>query len=361
MGNVLSLIFPHAGGLRPAIILGLLALALVLVLILALAIGPLMVPAGTIVKLLAEMLGLMPAGTVDSTLRDIVLDLRVPRALSGICIGTLLATGGAVMQGLFRNPLADPGLIGVSSGAALAVASFIVLGGGIAFLPAELRYYGMPVAAFTGGLVVVLLIQRLASRDGRTDVPTMLLAGIAVTAVVMAGIGLLTFVSDDTQLRSITFWSLGSLGGVGWASMVVLGPVAVVVLLASLRFADVLDALMLGEREAYSIGFEVERAKRVMVLTVAAGVGAAVAFTGLIGFVGIVAPHMTRLLLGAAHRRLLLGSSLLGGLLVVLADTVCRVIVAPAELPIGVITSLVGAPFFLLLLLHQQRRGVPPL
>lgn len=344
---------------RPVVLLALLVAGLVLSLVLATAIGPLMVPPGEIGRVFAEALGILPANSTDATLRDIVLDLRLPRALSGMCIGALLATGGSVMQGLFRNPLADPGLIGVSSGAALAVASFIVFGGSIAFLPASLRYYGMPLAAFAGGLVVVLLIQRLAYGDGRTDVPTMLLAGIAVTAVVMAGIGFLTFISDDTQLRSITFWSLGSLGGVGWASMVVLGPVAAVVLLLSLRFADVLDALMLGEREAYSIGFEVERAKRVMVLSVAAGVGAAVAFTGLIGFVGIVAPHMTRLLLGAAHRRLLIGSSLLGGLLVVLADTACRVIVAPAELPIGIITSLIGAPFFLVLLLHQQRQGYP--
>ncbi|HVI91223.1 MAG TPA: iron ABC transporter permease [Dongiaceae bacterium] len=338
--------------------MALLALGLMLGLVLATMIGPLTVPPREIGKALAEALGLMPAGTVDATLRDIILDLRVPRALSGLCVGALLAMGGAVMQGLFRNPLADPGLVGVSSGAALAVASFIVFGGSITFLPANLRYYAMPVAAFAGGLVVVLLVQRLAYRDGRTDVPTMLLAGVAVTAVVMAGIGLLTFVSDDAQLRSITFWSLGSLGGVGWASMAILGPVAIVALLISQRFADVLDAMMLGEREAYSIGFEVERAKRVMVLTVAAGVGTAVAFTGLIGFVGIVAPHMTRLLLGATHRRLLTGSGLLGGLLVVLADTACRVIVAPAELPIGIITSLIGAPFFLVLLLHQQRRAL---
>ncbi|HVJ41059.1 MAG TPA: iron ABC transporter permease [Dongiaceae bacterium] len=359
MGNAILLASAEARRHRPTVILALLGLGLVASILAATAIGPLTVPPREIGNVLAEALGLLPAGTVDATLRDIVLDLRVPRALAGWCIGALLSTGGATMQGLFRNPLADPGLIGVSSGAALAVAGFIVLGSGLAFLPANLRYYAMPLAAFVGGLIVVLLIQRLAYRDGRTDVPTMLLAGIAVTAIVMAGIGLLTFVSDDPQLRSITFWTLGSLGGVGWASLAVLGPVAVAVLLLSLGFADVLDALMLGEREAYSIGFEVERAKRVMVFTVAAGVGAAVAFTGLIGFVGIIAPHMTRLILGAAHRRLLIGSCLLGGLLVILADTACRMVVAPAELPIGIVTSLVGAPFFLALLLHQQRRGFP--
>lgn len=359
MGNAILLIVPDAQRHRPILILTLMGLGLVVSLIVATMTGPLMMPPGEVGAAVAEALGLLPAGTVDATWRDIVLDLRLPRVLAGLCVGALLSAGGATMQGLFRNPLADPGLIGVSSGAALAVAGFIVLGGNLTFIPASLRYYAMPLVAFGGGLTVVLLIQRLASRDGRTDVPTMLLAGIAVTAIVMAGIGLLTFVSDDAQLRSITFWTLGSLGGAGWASVAILGPVAVAVLFLSLRFADVLDALMLGEREAYSLGFEVERAKRVMVFTVAAGVGTAVAFTGLIGFIGIVAPHMTRLVLGPAHRRLLIGACLLGGLLVILADTACRMAVAPAELPIGIVTSLVGAPFFLILLLHQQRRGFP--
>ena len=322
---------------------------------LAVIIGPLSVSLRDLGHILLTAIGIEPAQMVDATLRSIVLDLRFPRALGALSIGVLLATGGATMQGLFRNPLADPGLIGVSSGAALAAASFIVFGGRIPGLPSGLRYYAMPMAAFLGGLVVVLLIQRLAARGGRTDVATMLLAGIAVTAIVMAGIGLLTFVSDDSQLRSITFWSLGSLGGVGWPAVAVLAPGAVVTLWISLRFADVLDGLMLGEREAYSLGFDVERAKCLMILTVAAGVGAAVAFTGLIGFVGIIAPHMIRLVLGSSHRSLLIGSALLGGLSLMLADTVCRVIVAPAELPIGIVTSLVGAPFFLVLLLRQGR------
>lgn len=343
-----------------ALVLPALVVALVIGLAISVATGPVTVSPTELGHILLAAIGVGPAGEVNATLQRIVLDLRLPRALAAVSIGALLASGGATMQGLFRNPLADPGLIGVSSGAALAVASFIVFGELIPGLSAGLRYYAMPLAAFIGGISVVLLIQRLAYRDGRTDVPTMLLAGIAVTAVVMAGIGLLTFVSDDTKLRSITFWSLGSLGGIGWAAVATLLPVSVLSLLVSLKFAAVLDGLMLGEREAYSLGFDVETAKRLMILTVAAGVGAAVAFTGLIGFVGIIAPHAVRLLLGPKHGPLLISSALLGGLLLVLADTACRVVAAPAELPIGIVTSLVGAPFFLTLLLRQRQGAFPP-
>jgi iron complex transport system permease protein len=340
------------------LVLAVLGLALLLAVMLAVATGPVPVTFGDLVRILLAPFGLMPGETVDPSLRDIVLDLRLPRALTAVCVGGVLALGGVTMQGLFRNPLADPGLIGVSSGAALATAGFIVLGGSMTLLPAALRFYTMPLAAFIGGLIVVLLIGRLAQRDGRTDIATMLLAGIAVTAVVMAGIGLLTFISDDAQLRSITFWTLGSLGGAGWAGLLVLAPATLLVLLVSLGHARILDAMILGEREAFSLGFNLEVAKRWMILTVAAGVGAAVAFTGLIGFVGIVAPHMMRLLLGPTHRRLLIGSALLGGLMLVLADTACRIVVAPAELPIGIVTSLLGAPFFLLLLRGRSGDGV---
>ena len=341
------------------LVLPVLVIALVIGVAISIATGPVTVSPAELGRILLAAVGIGPAAEANATLQRIVLDLRMPRALAALSIGALLATGGATMQGLFRNPLADPGLIGVSSGAALAVASFIVFGEAIPGLPAGLRYYAMPLAAFIGGILVVSLIQRLACRDGRTDVPTMLLAGIAVTAIVMAGIGLLTFVSDDTKLRSITFWSLGSLGGIGWASVAILLPVSVLSLLVSLKFAAVLDGLMLGEREAYSLGFDVETAKRLMILTVAAGVGAAVAFTGLIGFVGIIAPHAMRLLLGPKHGPLLISSALLGGLLLVLADTACRVVAAPAELPIGIVTSLVGAPFFLALLLRQRQGAFP--
>jgi iron complex transport system permease protein len=261
------------------------------------------------------------------------------------------------MQGLFRNPLADPTLIGVSGGAALFAASFIVFGGAVHFIPEALRFYGMPGAAFIGAVTVVLLIKRLSQREGRTEVATMLLAGIAVNAVVMAGIGLLTFVATDAQLRTITFWNLGSLGGSGWRSALVVAPITAAMLALCLVSARALDAMMLGEREAHTLGFDVETAKRLLVIAVAGGVGAATAFTGMIVFVGIVAPHMVRIAIGPSHRRLVIGAALLGALLILLADVLCRIVIAPAELPIGVVTSLIGAPFFLGLLLKGRREG----
>jgi iron complex transport system permease protein len=340
-----------------SLMLPLLAAALLAGFVLTVAVGPVLLTPGEIGHVLLQALGIVPASAGDAMARSIILDLRLPRALAAVGVGAVLAMGGAIMQGMFRNPLADPGLIGVSGGAALATATFIVFGGALGGFSVLQRFFAMPLAAFIGGLAVALLIQRLAQRNGRTDVATMLLAGIAVTAMVMAGIGLLTFISDDAQLRSITFWSLGSLGGVGWEALAVLAPTTLIALAAGLIHARVLDAMILGEVEAYSLGFDVEAAKRRMVVAVAVGVGAAVAFTGLIGFVGIVAPHMVRLAIGPTHRRLLLGSAMLGGLLLVLADTACRTVVAPAELPIGIVTSLAGAPFFLALLLGRRRDG----
>ena len=331
-----------------AIVLPLLVVGVVAAFLLSVALGPIPIT-------LSEIGAALTGGKVDAMLKDIILDLRIPRSLMALSVGAVLAVGGSALQGLFRNPLADPTLIGVSGGAALAAASFIVFGGMLTFIPDGLRLYAMPVVAFLGSMAVVLLIQRLAQRDGRTDIATMLLAGIALNAIVMAGIGLLTFIGNDIQLRTINFWMLGSLGGSGWGPLSAVGPVSLVVVLACLGLARVLDGMMLGEREAQTLGFRVETAKRLVVIAVAAGVGTAVAFTGVIVFVGIVAPHMVRLAIGPAHRALLIGAALLGGILLLLADTLCRLIVAPAELPIGIVTSLLGAPFFLALLIGRSR------
>jgi iron complex transport system permease protein len=340
---------PDEGVASPAaVLLPLLVAGVVAAFLLSVALGPIPIR-------LSEIGAALFGGSVDAMLRDVILDLRIPRALMALSVGAVLAVGGTAMQGLFRNPLADPTLIGVSGGAALAAASFIVFGASLTFIPDSLRLYAMPVAAFLGGIVVVFVIQRLAQRDGRTDIATMLLAGIAVNAVVMAGIGLLTFIGNDAQLRTINFWMLGSLGGSGWGPLSAVGPVALVVVLVCLGLARVLDGMMLGEREAQTLGFEVETAKRLLIIAVAAGVGAAVAFSGMIVFVGIVAPHMVRLAIGPAHRALLVGAALLGGILLLLADTLCRLIVVPAELPIGIVTSLLGAPFFLALLMGRSR------
>lgn len=297
----------------------------------------------------------------------VFLAIRLPRAVLAILVGSALAVSGAALQGLFRNPLADPGLIGVSTGAALAAAAFIVLGGslsaalsasfGFEFHGATLGFMALPLAAFLGGLVSTFLVYRIANRAGQTDVATLLLAGVALNAISGASVGLLIFLSDDQQLRDLNFWLLGSLGGVTWAKVLGVAPFIAGATLALLLFARHLNALLLGEREASHLGFRIERTKKAIVLFVALATGASVAITGVIGFVGLVVPHLVRLSMGADHKFLMPASLLLGASLMLVADLAARSVALPAELPIGILTSCVGGPFFLWLLLRARARG----
>jgi iron complex transport system permease protein len=282
----------------------------------------------------------------------VILQVRMPRVLMGLVIGAALAVAGALMQGLFRNPLADPGLIGVSGGAALGAAVMIVMGHG--FLPASVQLLGVPVGAFIGGLATTLALYRIASSRGATSTPLLLLAGVAFGALSGALIGLLAYVSDDRQLRDLSFWSLGSLSGSSWSKVIVVASFVTPSLLLARRLAAGLNALSLGEAEAFHSGFPVQRLKGLLVLLVALSVGASVAGAGMIGFVGIVTPHLVRLAGGADHRYVLAGSALLGGGLLTAADAVARVVVAPAELPLGILTAAVGAPFFFWLLMRNR-------
>jgi iron complex transport system permease protein len=260
------------------------------------------------------------------------------------------------MQGLFRNPLADPGIVGVSSGAGLGAALMIVAGSWLpAGLMASLGILALPFAAFLGGLATTALLYRIGTRGGYTDVATMLLAGIAVAALAGAAIGLLIFTADDKQLRDINFWLLGSLAGATTDKILMCVPVIAAVLASMPFMARGLNALVLGEAAAGHLGIPVQRLKRLSIVAVAAATGAGVAVSGSIGFVGIVVPHLLRLTIGPDHRYLLPASALLGASLLLLADTVARTIVTPAELPIGILTALAGAPFFLWILL--KRRG----
>jgi iron complex transport system permease protein len=262
-----------------------------------------------------------------------------------------------MMQGLFRNPLADPGLVGVSAGAALAVVAMIVLGGSaLAPVTAIFQVHALPVAAFLGGLAGTVILYRIATRRGRTSVATMLLAGIAIGALAAAMTGYLVYTSNDRQLRDITFWTLGGISGASWTKLLVAGPMMLAALAAVPTIAHGLNAIVFGEAEAYHLGVPVQRLKRLTILLVALATGAAVAVSGVVGFVGIVVPHLLRLAIGPDHRYLLPASALLGGVLLLLADMLARTIVAPAELPIGIITAAVGAPFFLWILM--RRRGV---
>ena len=302
---------------------------------------------------------LPPASDAALSARDaiIIYDIRMPRVVLGALIGAALAVSGAVMQGLFRNPLADPGLVGVSAGAGLGAVSMIVLGGtALAPVSALLGIYALPAAAFLGGLAVTLVLYRISTRRGQTSVATMLLAGIALAALAGAAMGLLIFMADDRQLRDLTFWNLGSLAGATWIKIAAVGPVIALALATAPFLARGLNALALGETTAHHLGIPVQRFKYVAIVAVAAATGVSVAVSGGIGFVGIVVPHLLRLLIGPDNRYLLPASALLGAALLLVADAISRTVVAPAELPIGVVTAAAGAPFFLWILL--RKRGV---
>lgn len=337
---------------RPLLIgLGLLLLS---ALWLSLALGPVSLPLADTLCAALRLLGVPLEGEGLQQAELILGQIRLPRSLLGLAVGAVLALSGVAMQGLFRNPLADPGLVGVSGGAALGAATAIVGGSFMGGLPAAFAPYLLSLCAFFGGLAVTAVVYRFGRRDGQTDVATMLLAGVAMTAMAGAGVGLFTYLADDATLRSLTFWNLGSLNGASYARLWPLLLVTVGVAWWLPRRAAALNALLLGESEARHLGFDVERIKLELVLCTALGVGAAVAAAGLIGFIGLVVPHLMRLLVGPDHRVLLPASLLAGASLLLLADLVARLLLAPAELPIGIVTALIGAPFFLYLLVRGR-------
>jgi len=305
-------------------------------------------------NVLADML----AGSAQPTPEHLVfMNIRLPRLLLGVAAGAALGMSGALMQGLFRNPLADPGLIGVSSGAALAAGVTIVLGSlWFPDMPRTLGSWTLVATAFAGSLVVTVLVYALSQQAGATRVGIMLLAGVAINALASAGLGYLTFLATDEQLRNIQFWLLGSLGGARWSAVALVFSMVAVAVAAGFTLARPLNAIALGETQAALLGVPVERVKRFAVLLTALAVGAVTATTGIIGFIGLVAPHCVRLVAGPDHRIVLPGSALLGAALVLAADSVARTMVKPAELPLGVLTAFVGVPFFLLLLRHFRSR-----
>ena len=287
--------------------------------------------------------------------RVVLFDIRMPRLIIGILVGASLAVSGAVMQGLFRNPLADPGLVGVSAGASAGAISAIVVGG---LLPLTIQdRIGsalVPLAAFFGGWATTILLYRISTSRGRTSIAVMLLAGIAMGALTAAFSGVMIYKADDNQLRDLTFWSLGSLSGATWAKVFTAAPMIIATLSVAPFLARSLNGLALGEAAAGHLGIPVQRMKTIAILTVACATGAAVAVSGGIGFIGIVVPHLLRVATGPDHTYLLPNAALLGATLLILADMIARVVVAPAELPIGIITALLGGPFFLWILLRNR-------
>ena len=318
---------------------GLLAILLILATGLSLAVGS--------VTLSVEELFQVMTSKGDSRLVTIVLDIRLPRSLLAVLVGAGIATAGAAIQGLFRNPLADPALIGVSAGAALFAALFIVVGGS-----QDIALLGMTGSAFVGGLVVTWIVLLVGQRGG--GLSTMLLAGIAVNAIALAGVGLLSYLSSDLQLRSISAWALGSLNGANW--MAVTTALAIPLFIVLLYRESVnLNVVTLGDEEAAHLGVSHESLRVRIVVLSALMVGIGVALTGVIAFLGLVVPHLIRMTLDSSHQIVLPGSALLGGLLLLVADTLARTVFAPAELPVGILTALVGGPFFVFLILREQR------
>lgn len=305
---------------------------------------------------LSAALGQLVRGEEVGTREVVILfDIRLPRLVLGILVGAALAVSGAVMQGLFRNPLADPGLVGIGAGAGLGAITAIVLGGLLPLaLSDALGHYLVSVAAFMGGWLTTILLYRISTSRGRTSVAVMLLGGIALGALAGALSGILIYMANDAQLRDLTFWGLGSLAGATWEKVLVAGPLILLALAASPFLARSLNALALGEGPAAHLGIPVQRMKNISILAVAAATGAAVAVSGGIGFVGIVVPHLLRLVIGPDHRFLLPNAALLGATLVIAADMISRTVIAPAELPIGIVTATLGGPFFLWILLRNR-------
>jgi iron complex transport system permease protein len=346
-----------AGGARalsPGALIAAAGVALAVAAVLSLSVGP----TGITLAALPRVVAAIATGTADAAVAReqlVLVDIRLPRLLLGGFVGSALAVAGAMMQGMFRNPLADPGLVGVSSGAALAAVATIALGNGLA-LPWTRAFgaYAVPVAAFGGGIAATAALVAVASRHGQLAVGTLLLAGIALAALASALTGLIAYASDDRELRDLTLWMLGSLAGASWPKVAAIVPFALALAVAVPRLVRGLNGLLLGEAEAFHLGIDVDATKRAIVVATAAATGAAVAVAGIVGFVGIIVPHVVRLLAGPDHRVVLPGSALLGAVLVLLADVAARMLVRPAELPLGVVMALLGAPLFL----HLVRRGV---
>jgi iron complex transport system permease protein len=335
-----------AGATLPA-----LAVILLAVTIASLGIGAVDISPGQVTAILADRLLGIDLGIEYTTQQDLVLwNIRLPRILLGVLAGSALAIAGASLQGIFRNPLADPGLIGSSAGGAVGAVSMIMLG------ISPLGSFTLPIAAFAGSLALTGLVYALSRHGGQTEVVTLILTGVALNAIAFAAIGMMNFYASDAQLRSIVFWQMGSLGGTTWRVVQVTAPLIGIGMLLLMTQRRALNLMALGEREAYHLGVSTERVRMVVIALAALLSGATVAATGLVGFIGLVVPHLMRLVLGPDHRTLIPASILAGAALMIVADTAARTLMAPLELPLGIVTALIGGPYFLFLL-HYTRRA----
>lgn len=294
--------------------------------------------------------------TLSESDRFVMMDLRLPRVVMAILIGSALAVSGTCLQGMFKNPLATPDLIGITSGASLFAALTIVLGSAIKpYISEALHFSMLSIMAFLGALLTMMLVYRISTTNGKTNVIVMLLSGVAITALSFAITGFLIYISKEEQLRDLTFWNLGSLGGATWTKNSILIIIISVSYIFLINKGKALNAMMLGERDAQHLGIPVERIKKHIVLFTALMVGTSVAFAGTIGFVGLIVPYILRLIFKSNYHIILPMSAILGGMLLLTADTVSRTIAAPSEVPIGILTAFMGAPIFIAILIRNRK------
>lgn len=319
--------------------------------------GALAINGGQVFSILCSRMGIDTGIAFAEQQENVLWIIRLPRVLMAVLIGATLSVSGAAMQGLFRNPLADPGLIGISSSASTATVVMIVLGGKLfGDYQSVFGQYGLNLATFAGALLAIIAVYRISQQQGKTNVGIMLLAGVAVNALAGATTSFITLLASDQQLRSVTFWMMGSLGGANWGNVAGILPFCLACIIGLPLLAKSLNAFSLGESDAANLGIKTEKLKTIVMALCAMGVGASVAVSGIIGFVGLVIPHIIRMIIGPEHRNLLIASALCGATLLVLADLVSRTIAEPVEIPIGIITAMVGGPFFLYLLIREKKR-----
>lgn len=331
--------------------------AVAVILLLASAgVGAVHLSFGEIFDFFLNAIGIEPNALVNPVHKGLFFHIRLPRTVLCFIVGSTLSVSGALMQSVFRNPIVEPGLVGTSAGAALGASITFVFGQAKIF--SQIQFLGdllLPVCAFAGGLAATAIVYGFSSSFGKVNVSTMILAGVAVNAMAAGGTGFLSYIARDPQARSITFWSLGTFSGADWKQVIIVLIVSLTCILIVLRYAKDLNALQLGETEAGYLGFNAERMKFNVILLNTLMVSVATSMVGVISFVGLTVPHLLRIMKGSDTRYLMIGSALLGGILMITADMLARVLIAPAEMPIGIITAFVGGPVFLWLLLKNLR------
>ncbi|WP_257668688.1 FecCD family ABC transporter permease [Parapedobacter tibetensis] len=340
-----------------SLILFILAIVLIMACTLSICIGAVEISTLELWSILTHRLGMGGEIYHTSQQEAVLFSIRLPRVILGVIVGSALSIGGAAMQGLFRNPLAEPGLIGISSGASLFAVLVIVLEARFfSHFIQLLGYHALAISAFLGACFTTFVVYNIAVKNGKSNVTILLLVGIAINALAASFTGLLIYMATDDQLRNIMFWNLGSLGGASWKTVTSILPFVGIPLAVLPFLAKPLNTLALGESQAGHMGINVQLLKRSVIVLATLGVGAAVAVSGIIGFIALVVPHILRMAFGADHRLVLPGSAVLGATLLVLADLVARTIAAPAEIPIGILTAIIGTPVFLYIIFTERRK-----